>query len=244
MKKIKIAGFQKNSFIDYPGKIAAVVFLGGCNFACHYCHNSKLLSAESNTIDFMDEVLPQIREQIGFIDGVVISGGEPTTHPNLLQIVRAVKKLGLLVKLDTNGSNSEILRELTDKKLVDFVAMDIKAPPECYHKIVGTFEIASSQAPRKDAPCLDEIKKSVDYLKSADIDYMFRTTLSPLLTEKDFEKIGELVHGAKLFHVQQFVANDFSNSHSTVRLPHSLQTAKKIEEILAKHCEKVVLRGF
>jgi pyruvate formate lyase activating enzyme len=222
---IKIAGFQKNSFIDYPGKIASVIFLGGCNFACHYCHNSDLLTAESNTIDFA-EVLEEIKQQIGFIDGVVITGGEPTLHPHLNDIIREIKKLGLLVKLDTNGTNPKILQDID----VDYVAMDIKASLNRYKDIVGVNA--------------DEIQKSIDFLKLGKTDYMFRLTLSPLLNEDDIKQIGELVDGAKCFQLQQFVPNDFSNSHSVVHLPHSSETAKKFERILAKHCEKVVMRGF
>ena len=143
---IKVAAFQKNSFIDYPGKIASVIFLGGCNFRCHYCHNSQLMAAESNKIDF-DKVLKELKEQVGFIDGVVITGGEPTLHPHLKMIVSEIKKLGFLVKLDTNGTNSKILGELD----IDFIAMDIKGPLDRYSDIVGPFEIATSaQPPRND----------------------------------------------------------------------------------------------
>jgi len=222
---MKVAGFQKNSFIDYPGKIASVIFLGGCNFACHYCHNSGLLTAKSNTKDFA-EVLSLIKEQIGFIDGVVITGGEPTLHPHLKSIIKEIKNLGLFVKLDTNGTNSKILQELD----VDFIAMDIKAPLEKYRLITSCDP--------------NEIQNSINFLKQGKIDYMFRLTLSPLLTEDDIKKIGKLVDGAKLFQLQQFVPNDFSNSHAIVHLPHTTETAKKFEEILGKHCEKVVSRGF
>jgi len=222
---IKVAGFQKNSFIDYPSKIASVIFLGGCNFACHYCHNSDLISADSNTIDFA-EVLKEIKEQVGFVDGVVITGGEPTLHPHLKTIIKEIKNLGLLVKLDTNGTNSEILKDLD----VDFIAMDIKAPLEKYQLITA-----------RDA---GEIQKSIDFLKNGTVDYMFRLTLSPLLTEDNIKQIGKLIDGAKCLQIQQFVPNDFSNSHSTVHLPHGTETAKKFEQILTKHCEKVVMRGF
>jgi len=228
---IKVAGFQKNSFIDYPGKIASVIFLGGCNFACHYCHNSKLLRASSNTINFAD-VLKELKEQIGFIDGVVITGGEPTLHPHLKTIIKEIKKLGLLVKLDTNGTNG------LDYD-VDFIAMDIKAPLEEYERIVGLGCFAGA---RNDV--LAQIQESIDYLLQTHVNYLFRTTLSPLLTEDDIKQIGKLVDGAKLFHLQQFVPNDFSNSHHTVHLPHTLETAKKFETLLSKHCKKVVLRGF
>lgn len=224
--RILIAGFQKNSFIDYPGRIASVIFLGGCNFVCHYCHNFGILSDDSNTLDFAD-VLEELKEQAGFVDGVVISGGEPTLHPHLKEIVQKVKELGFLVKLDTNGTNSELLKELD----VDYVAMDIKAPLEKYEVIASCSNT-------------DEIQKSINVLKRGKTDYMFRTTLSPLLTENDIKQIGKLIDGAKCFQLQQFVPNEFSNSHSTVHLPHTLETAKKFELLLSKHCQRVVMRGF
>lgn len=228
---IKIAGFQKNSFIDYPGKIASIIFLGGCNYRCHYCHNSKILSSRSNTIDF-GSTLSELKQQIGFIDGVVITGGEPTLHPDIIEIITAIKNLGLLVKLDTNGTNSEMLRCLVDRKLVDYVAMDIKAPLKRYKEIVGVNVNIS------------EVQNCIDFLKNDEVDYMFRTTLSPLLTEHDIKEIGFLITGAKCFQLQQFVPNDFSNSHHIVHVPYPPDTAKKFGVLLSKHCERLVMRGF
>lgn len=228
---IKVAGFQKNSFIDYPGKIASVIFLGGCNFACHYCHNSQILAQNSNTIDF-DQVLNEIKERIGFIDGVVITGGEPTLHPDILEIVQKVKELGILVKLDTNGTNFEMLKYLVTQQLVNYVAMDIKAPLEKYSDIIGTHAD------------LGNIKQSIDFLKMGTADYMFRTTLSPRLTENDIKQIGELISGAACFQLQQFVPNDFSNSHSVVHVPYPPEIADKFGALLSKYCERLVIRGF
>ena len=222
---MRIAGFQKNSFIDYPGKIASVIFLGGCNFMCHYCHNFEILSDKSNTMDFA-QVLKEIKEQIGFIDGVVITGGEPTLHPHLKEIIKEIKNLGLLVKLDTNGTNSKILSDLD----VDFIAMDIKAPLEKYKQITSCDPI--------------EIQNSISFLKKGTVDYMFRLTLSPMLSENDIKQIGKLVDGAKFMQIQQFVPNEFSNSQPVVHLPHSAEVAKKFELLLSKHCRKVVSRGF
>ena len=186
--EIFVAGFVRNSFVDLPGKICSVVFLGGCNFDCHYCHNHKILGLDSNTIDF-DEILTQIREQIGFIDGVVISGGEPTVHPHLREVIGKIRGLGLPVKLDTNGSNFEILRDLVDGGAVEFVAMDIKAPLPRYAEIAGVDVDVS------------EIKKSIDFLKSragrGGFDFLFRTTPTPELGKRDYDEILELVGGAR-----------------------------------------------
>ena len=229
---IKIAGFQKNSFIDYPGKIASIIFLGGCNFVCYYCHNNNILGAGSNTIAF-NGVLRELKEQVGFVDGVVISGGEPTVHPHLKEIICAIKEMGFLVKLDTNGTNSAVLKELVESKLIDYVAMDVKAPIQRYKDIVGV---------KVD---VEEIKKSIEYLKEQNnIEYMFRTTLCPVLTEEDVRKIGELVCGAEVFQLQQFVPNDFSNAREVIHLPYPEAEARKFELMLAKYCKKIILRGF
>ena len=228
---IKIAGFQLNSFIDYPGKIAAIIFLGGCNFVCYYCHNNHILCGSSNKIEFA-EVLEKLGEQVGFLDGVVISGGEPTLHPHLVEIVTQIKGLGFLVKLDTNGTDSATLMDLVEKGLVDYVAMDIKAPLDKYPDIVGTsVDVA-------------EIQKSIDFLKSGKVDYMFRTTLVPVLTERDVLNIGKLINGAEVLQLQQFVPNDFSNSRKVVHLPYAKKMGEEFAKKLQKHCKKVVLRGF
>ena len=232
---ILVSGFQKNSFIDYPGKIASVVFLGGCNFRCYYCHNSSILCASSNRLNF-DLVLDELKQQIGFVDGVVITGGEPTLHPKLVQIVKAIKRLGLLVKLDTNGTNSGLLKRLIDKCLIDFVAMDVKAPIKRYADIV----------------CVkvntDEIQRSVDFLieqaTTHNVNYMFRTTLAPVLNADDILAIGKLISGAKTFQLQQFVPNDFSNSHKTVLLPYTVEQAKEFAQLIQPHVEEVLMRGF
>jgi len=233
-----VAGFQKNSFIDYPGKIASVVFLGGCNMRCHYCHNSELLKAESNKLDFQKEILPQIKEQLGFIDAVVISGGEPTMHPYIIQIIKKIKSLGqdLLIKLDTNGTNPQIVKDLVEKGLVNYIAMDVKTLIQKYDQITGVQYTAFS---------LEHIQESVAFIKSQyKVDYMFRTTLSPMLIEEDFHAIAELVHGAKTFQLQQFVPNDFSNSHKIVGLPYRPEQAEKFADIVRPHVGEVLLRGF
>ena len=232
MKKINVAGFQKNSFIDYPGKIASVVFLGGCNFVCCYCHNYDILCYDSNTIDF-DGILRELKEQVGFIDAVVISGGEPTIHPYLKEIIGAIKKLGFLVKLDTNGTNSSVMKDLAESGMVDYIAMDVKAPLDRYKEITGTIVDTG------------EIKKSIEYLKSQrKVEYIFRTTLCPTLTQMDIREIGSLIKGAKVFQLQQFVPNDFSKKRKIVHLPYSAADAKKFELELLKYCGKVILRGF
>jgi len=230
--KIKVAGFQKNSFIDYPGMVASVIFLGGCNMRCYYCHNFEILAQDSNTKDF-DEILSQLSEQIGFIDGVVITGGEAALHPHIVHVIKEVKLLGLLVKLDTNGTNSKLIKQLVEDGLVDYVAMDIKAPLDKYEEVTCA------------KVNIGEIRSSIQYLISQEkVDYMFRTTLAPILSQEDFQQIGIILRGAKCFQLQQFVPNNFSNSHKVVLFPHTKKDAQGFADIVSKYVNKVIMRGF
>ena len=184
---LNIAGIVRNSFVDWPAKIAFVVFLGGCNFACPHCHNYDILSSTANKLPFVD-VLEEIKYQIGFIDGVVLSGGEPAMYPQIREIITQIRALGLPIKLDTNGSNFLLLKELVMGKLVDYVAMDIKAPFDQY---VPLGFIKGNK--NKTDLILENVKSSIEFLKEGHVPYMFRTTPIPELTEKDFEGIKSIV---------------------------------------------------
>ena len=131
---MKIGGFVKNSFVDYPGKIACTIFTVGCNMRCWYCHNSHLFNKQKNLIS-EEEIFEFLQTHKDFLDGVVISGGEPTLQPDLIDFIKKIKFFGNDVKLDTNGTNFDVLDHLIKEKLVDYVAMDIKAPIEDYEKI-------------------------------------------------------------------------------------------------------------
>jgi len=185
--KIYVAGMIRNSFIDWPGNISFVVFLGGCNFTCPHCHNRRILDKSSNTIPF-EQVIHEIQEQIGFIDGVVISGGEPTQFPYLREIIKQIRALGLPIKLDTNGADFENLKSLVEEGLVDFVAMDIKAPLEKYVKLGFT----------NDENMVKNVAKSIDFvIKMGSNRAFFRTTPIPELTQKDIDDIVKLTGGIK-----------------------------------------------
>ncbi|VVB74483.1 7-carboxy-7-deazaguanine synthase [Candidatus Tiddalikarchaeum anstoanum] len=187
-----IKGFIESSFIDYPGKIACVIFTAGCNFYCHYCHNPELVTPEPPFLS-EDQVLKKIDNKRDWIDGIVISGGEPTMHKDLPKFIEKVKEKGLMIKLDTNGSNPDMLKELLDKKLIDYVAMDIKAPLEKYDKIT------------QEKCNVDDIRKSIDLIQHSGIPYEFRTTILPsLVSEHDLIKIGQVLEGSELFVIQQF----------------------------------------
>jgi len=136
LDNIKVAGWQKLSLIDYPGKMAVVIFLAGCNMRCHYCHNHHILDARQNCLPF-SKILDEIRERLDWLDAVVVSGGEPTISPVLIPILRELRKLGLLIKLDTNGTRPDVVRQVVNQGLVDYVALDIKAPAAKYQEITG-----------------------------------------------------------------------------------------------------------
>lgn len=177
---MKIAGWVKTSFVDYPGKIASVVFTQGCNLRCTYCHNLSLLDYKATSTGMLsaEEIFKFLAKRQGLIDAVVISGGEPTLQKNLPIFIEQLKEMSLLVKLDTNGTNPEILRALIDDKLLDFIALDLKAPLSKYGDITGT-------------SCLDLalILESAEIIKQCGLAHEFRTTLCPELEADDISRI-------------------------------------------------------
>ena len=181
--KIEIGGFQKQSFIDYPKKISSIIFTIGCNFRCPYCHNSNLLYAEKIKNISELKILSYLQNNKKYIDGVVITGGEPTLHGDLPEFIAKVKSFGYSVKLDTNGTNPEMLRKLIKEGLLDFIAMDIKAPLEFqkYNKATGGMLTEK---------LFENVKKSIHIIINSGVDYEFRTTLVPtILAKKDVVKI-------------------------------------------------------
>ena len=188
-----IGGIQKTSLLDYPDKISAIVFTQGCNFKCGYCHNPQLLKSENGIYD-VDAFFDFLKKRQGKLDGVVITGGEATLQKDLKLFIQKVKELGFLVKLDTNGTNPQILKELIEEKLVDYIAMDIKAPLEKYPLITKTNVDTS------------KIEESINIIMSSDIDYEFRTTVLPVQIQiEDFDSIGKFIQGAKRYYLQKFV---------------------------------------
>ena len=178
---MQIGGITKSSLIDYPKKISAVIFLIGCNFNCPYCHNPELVI--SNIIEPIDinTIYSFLKKRKGLLDGVVITGGEPTLHKKLPEFIKNIKDMGYLIKLDTNGSNPNMVEELIENKLVDYIAMDIKAPFDEYNNII-TKEIS-----------IENVKKTFKLLVQNKVDYEFRTTVvSNLLNYESFVKINEI----------------------------------------------------
>ena len=193
---MQIGGLQKITLIDYPGRIAATVFLIGCDFKCPWCYSSELVLPEKIKKQpriSQKEFFKFLKERKELLEGATICGGEPSINKDLPQFCKKIKKAGYLVKLDTNGSNPKMLKKMIDEKLVDYVAMDIKLPREKYQKILG----------RKIK--IEDIEKSVKILKEGKVDYEFRTTVVPtILTKEDILKIAKWISGAKRYYLQNF----------------------------------------
>lgn len=190
-----LGGLQKLTLIDYPGHIAATVFTVGCNFRCPFCHNPELISNSKYQIENIleDYFFNFLGERKGKIEGVCITGGEPTIQPDIVEFVRKIKNLGFKVKLDTNGARPDVLRLLYKEKLLDFVAMDIKSDLVNYGKTTNS---------KVD---IERIKLSVDLIRNSGVDYEFRTTAVPgLHAAKDFIEIGEWLNGSKKYVLQKY----------------------------------------
>lgn len=191
---MKIGGIQKVSLVDYPGHTCAALFTIGCNMRCGYCHNPELVLPERFADEIpVDEILLFLESRRGKLEGVTISGGEPTMHQDLPEFIIQIKALGFLVKLDTNGTNPEMLEQLYAHNLLDFVAMDVKASLSKYQDVVAR-------------PIdIDAIRQSIDCIKRSGVEYEFRTTVvKSQLSPQDIDEIGKLVEGAPRFALQKF----------------------------------------
>ena len=196
-KLISVKGFIETSFVDWTDKISSMIFLPSCNFKCPYCHNPELVLEPHTLLDInIDDILERLKKFEGWIDGVCITGGEPTIHKRLPDFIRYIRsKVDMLVKLDTNGTNPEMLEHLINERLIDAVSMDIKAPLDDirYYKAAGT------------SVKLDDIKKSIDILRDSGLDVEFRTTIHPrLFTRQDIIDLAEQLKGIEQFKLQNF----------------------------------------
>ncbi|MCJ7836664.1 anaerobic ribonucleoside-triphosphate reductase activating protein [Cuneatibacter sp. NSJ-177] len=194
---MKIGGFQKLTLLDYPGKLSATVFTGGCNFCCPFCHNSELILPGDTLPE--EEILSTLKKRRRMLEGVCITGGEPTLQKDLETFIEKLKEMDYLVKLDTNGYKPDILRRLCERGIVDYVAMDLKGPKSKYAAIAGREELS-----------LDRIEESAAYLLKGTVDYEFRTTVVPELHEEaDFPEIGEWIRGAKAYYLQAYKDSEY-----------------------------------
>ena len=192
---MKIYGLNKTTLLDYPGRVAATIFLGGCNFRCPFCQNSSLVLHPSQQPEIaVKEVLSFLKKRQGILEGVCITGGEPTLSADLEDLIRDIRALGYPVKLDTNGTHPEVLVSLAEKGLIQKAAVDIKACPENYGALCGLSR-----------PDLAPVMETVDYLLHGSLDYEFRTTaVKELHTEEDFIKIGQWLKGARAYYLQAY----------------------------------------
>ena len=229
---MEFVSINKLTLLDYPEKVACVLYTPSCNFMCPYCHNWETLIEERLApLDFED-ILSFLRKRQGVLDGVVISGGEPTLMDDLPEKIKKIKELGYLVKLDTNGSNPDLLRELIEQKLIDYVAMDIKHSFNKYYDIIINKNIN-----------LDDIKESIEILMENKVDYEFRITLIKEFHDLDsIYEIGKMLEGSKKLFLQQYKLSDGVRDKALHAVEE--ETANKYVEILSQYLDLVELRGY
>jgi pyruvate formate lyase activating enzyme len=228
---MKIKGLQKQTVLDYPSKLACTVFTFGCNFRCGFCHNPELVVDDGRPEMKQEDIIEFLKKRKDFLDGVCITGGEPTLNKELPNFISKIKELGFLVKLDTNGTNPKMLEELIDKKLVDYIAMDIKAPLEFYDTVTN---VKVNKA---------DIQKSVDLIRKTK-DYEFRTTVVPgLFNEEHARLIGEWLKGSNKFYIQQFRGIKTLDKNFVGKKPFSKEELIKFCNILKPYFKTCEIRG-
>ncbi|MCR5107712.1 MAG: anaerobic ribonucleoside-triphosphate reductase activating protein [Lachnospiraceae bacterium] len=230
---MQIFGVQKTTLLDYPGKVAATVFTPGCNFRCPYCYNMELAKADVNMGYISEnEVLSFLEHRTGILDGICISGGEPTLQKDLEDFLKKVKKLGFSIKLDTNGTSPETIEKLINNGLLDYTAMDIKSSLAGYTKVCGVSQIND-----------EAIKRSISVLKNSPIPFEFRTTVIKEYHNREvFDEIGKLISGAKDYYLQPFTDSENVTDHSlsSYTKEELLEFVKQLE----KYNIKTSLRGI
>ena len=228
---MKIHGLQKMTLLDFPGRVACTVFLGGCDFRCPYCHNFELVDGSAPAIMEEDELFAFLEKRRGLLDGVAITGGEPTLRPDLPALMRRVRGMCYAVKLDTNGGQPDRLAAILDEGLADYVSMDIKNSPGKYARTVGLERVD-----------LEPIRRSVKLLMEGGADYEFRTTVVDELHEAaDFEAIGAWIAGARRCFLQAFADRDsvpFAGLHAP-----SPEAMRRYADIVRRYVPDTQLRG-
>lgn len=230
---MNIQGFQKLTLLDYPGKMACTLFTAGCNMRCPFCHNSRLVINPSGETEFSeDEILAYLKKRQGILEGVAITGGEPLMQKDIDVFIQKIRDLGFAVKLDTNGTYPEKLKDLVGRGLVDYVAMDVKNSPELYSETVGISNYDISK-----------IKESIDFLIENNVDYEFRTTVvRELHSVFSMEGIGKLIKGAKRHYIQAFIDSGELIGFDLTAVPKDeMQTMR---EVMLKYVEQCEIRGI
>lgn len=225
---MEIAGIVKNSFVDYPGKIATTIFTCGCNMNCWYCHNRDIITSTEGEYD-EDKILTFLNDRKSFLDGVVISGGEPTLQKDLKEFIKKIKSLNLLVKLDTNGTNPHVLKDLIAENLLDYVAMDIKAPFDKYNIITKIDNI-------------EKVKESVNILKTSGIKHEFRTTYAPNLNKDDIMRLLVDIAPCENYSLQQYKKPSFIINE--LLEPHKPSEFEEIKQNSTKYVKNFVIKNI
>lgn len=230
---VEIKGLEKFSPKDFPGYISSTVFLGGCNFRCPFCHNSDLVLRPEILPTFpLDYFLSFLDSRKGWLEGICISGGEPLLQDDLETLLILIKDRNLLVKIDTNGSFPSRLENLIQKKLVDHIAMDVKAPLKRYQ------EVTRATVNEED------IVRSVDIIKNSGLGYVFRTTLVPgLVGPEDIKQICQMLNGAKIYQLQQFIPLNTLDSHYLQKKPYRGEEVQGLAKIAEPYFSEVRIEG-
>ena len=218
-------GFTPCTLIDYPGKTAAMVYTIGCNFRCPYCHNPELVDETVKDTYSEQFVLDFLKTRVGILDGLAITGGEPTMYGDeLVSFIQKVRKLGFLVKLDTNGTDPGLLKVLIDESLINYVAMDIKGPLQMYHSIVGR------------PVNTDKIIESINLIKESGLPYEFRTTvIKTLLSPEDIQACAELISGAEKYFLQKFIPTKILNPQFKRKVTYSDEEFAELQKIASQY---------
>jgi pyruvate formate lyase activating enzyme len=227
-----IKGLQKTSVVDFPGHVACTIFISTCNFKCGFCYNKDLVNDSKELREYSEEEILQFLEsKRNILDGVCISGGEPTLYTNLKALIKKIKEKGLKVKLDTNGTNPRIIKDLLDE--VDYIAMDIKSSKEKYDEAAGV------------KVNIDNLSKSIELIKNSKIDYEFRTTAVPDFIDEDImEDIGIWIKGAKKYALQQFHPNkQLIDKRLEQKQPYDKETLERFKGIIIQYVDSVELRA-
>ncbi len=229
---MNIGGWQRFSLIDYPKKVCGILFAQGCNFRCPYCHNPELVDHSLFQECLQEEeIFSFLHKRKGKLDAVSITGGEPTIQPDLVEFIERIKDIGYLVKIDTNGSCPEVLERLINRRLLDYIAMDVKAPLEKYRNIAKT----------KVNP--DNIKKSIETIMDSGVEYEFRTTVvKSLLKKVDLEKIASLIKGARLYVLQKFAPSKCLDKKFLIKTTYSDEDFEAMAVKLKDLVQRVIVR--
>ena len=232
---LPIKGLQKTSLIDYPPFTSSVIFIGGCNFRCGYCQNFDLVLNYKDMPGYSEkDICDFLRKRSKWIEAVVITGGEPTLYKELIDFLREIKKLRLKIKLDTNGTNPDLMWDMMDERLVDYVAMDIKAPLENYDKLT-VFPVDT-----------DKIKKSVSLIMNSGLDYEFRTTVLPdLLDKEEIVEMARWISGAKKFSIQPFRSTEgLLDKKFESKKGYTKEELSNIKEKIMPFVNEVIIRDY